>query len=411
MTTRTHHHLAPLALALALVGCGGPEEPAPPPAAEDLLAPPPEGQGVQFRMTTEIGPGVEAEHCRFVKAPPGGIHVNRDQVRYTVGSHHVLLYETRYDEIPTAKEDGTPVDTSGVFDCSDGATNGWAITKLVGGSQNADGGSVVSFPPGVAMYVRPGAVLMINAHYINASPEPLRPEVAINLYTIPEAEVEQEGDILFLYNFFIKVGAQSAGRAHMRCPAQRDITIVNVQSHMHARGVGYEASIAGGAPFYTNDRWEGVPIKSFEGGLQVKAGEVLDYHCDYRNAEERDVFQGPHSTDEMCMLLGSYYPADPATSYCSADPERPLETASLGAEWVGTGAASCAASMSCVQRALSAGADAFSPGKEAFKDLVTCVVDSDPAVSKELSSFVRCAMLSEDSERACSAEISACATR
>ncbi|UQA59492.1 hypothetical protein [Polyangium aurulentum] len=410
MTTRIHDSLAPLALALCLVGCGGAEEPAPLPA-EDLLAPPPEGQGVQFRMVTEIGPGVEAEHCRFVKAPPGGIHVNRDQVRYTAGSHHVLLYETPYDEIPTAKEDGTPVDTSGVFDCSDGASNGWAVTKLVGGSQNADGDSVVSFPPGVAMHVRPGAVLMINAHYINASSAPLRPEVAINLYTIPEAEVEQEGDILFLYDLFIKVGAQSAGRAHIRCPVRRDITIVNVQSHMHARGVGYEASIAGGAPFYTNDRWEGVPVESFEGGLQVKAGEMLDYHCDYRNAEERDVFQGPRSTDEMCMLIGSYYPADPATSYCSADPEQPLEATGLAAEWIGTGAASCAASMRCVERVLSAGLEEISPRKEAFKDLVTCVVDSDPAVSKELSSFVRCAMQNEDYERACSEEICACNAR
>jgi hypothetical protein len=405
---RTLHRLALLALAAALAGCGGEESEPLPPVTDDLLAPPPEGQGVQFRMVTELEPGVEAEHCQFVKAPAEGMYVNHDQARYTQGSHHVLLYETEYDEIPTAKLDGTPVDTSGVFDCSDGATNGWAATKLVGGSQNADGASLVAFPPGVAKYVRPGAVLLMNAHYINASPEALRPEVAINLYTIPEADVEQEGDTFLLYNAFIKVGAQSTGRAQMRCPVRSDITIVNLQSHMHARGVGFEASISGGEPIYTNDRWEGVPMKSFEGGLQVKAGEVLDYFCDYRNAEERDIYQGPRSTDEMCALLGSYYPVDPATANCSADPEQPGATRNMGGEWVGTGTVTCAATMSCVQGAFSGGGG---DQVQLLQALSTCVVDSDPAVSKELSDFLHCVFLSANPQSECIAEYSACAAK
>jgi len=397
--------LAPLALVAALVGCGGAEENNPVPADDDLLAPPAEGKGVQFRMTTELAPGVEGEHCQFVQAPAEGMYLNRDEVRYSKGSHHFLLYETSYDEIPTAKEDGTPVDTSGVFDCTDGGTNGWSVTKLIGGSQNADGASLLKFPSDVAMYVRPGAVLLMNAHYINASGETMKPQVAINLHTIPREQVKQEGDLFFLYNIFIKIDPQSTSRAHMRCPVYSDITLSNVQSHMHARGVGYEARSSSGEAFYVNDKWEGVPVKDFEGGLQIKAGDVLDYYCDYNNPEERTVFQGPRSTDEMCMLVGSYYPADPATTACAGDPENPQMTGNIGADWVGNGTATCAASMGCVQSAFS---------QSDFQSLTTCVLDADPAVSAEMSDFLRCMFLLQSGEEpmvACQAEISACAAK
>lgn len=398
--------LATMALAAGLSGCGGAEDPITPPPSDDLLDPPAAGQGVQLRMTAEVEPGIETELCQFVKAPAEGIYVNRDEVRYTPGSHHFLLYLTSYDEIPTAKEDGTQVDTSGVFDCSDGPTNGWEIEKLIGGSQNADGASMVSFPPDVAMRVPPGAVLLMNAHYINASPDPIQPEVAINLHTIPAEQVREEGDVLFLYNAFIKVGAQSSRRARLRCAVRNDITISNVQSHMHARGVGYKASLSDGVPFYENDRWEGVPVKAFEGGLQVSAGEVLDYACEFNNAGQTDVFQGPRSTDEMCMLIGSYYPADPALSRCA--PESGSAGgffANLGGEWVGDGTATCAQTMSCAQAAFST----------SFNDLQGCVVDADPAVSKEVSDFMRCVIISagggQDPATACSAEIAACAAK
>lgn len=398
---------APLLLSIAaLAGCGDAEpNPVPGPGTEELLAPPPAGEGVQFKMDTDLPAGTEGEYCMFVRGPADGMFVNHDEVRYSKGSHHVLMYETSYTEIPTAKQDGTKVDTSGVFDCSDGATNGWAVTKLIGGSQNAEGTSMVSFPPGVAMKVRPNAVLLMNAHYVNASNAPLKPEVRMNMYTIPEEEVTTEGDILFLYNPFIYVGANGEGRARMQCPIHTDITIQNVQSHMHARGVGYEARIMGEAsPFYTNAAWEGVPVKDFGDGLKVKAGSFFDYQCDYKNAGAADVFQGPRSTDEMCMLIGSYYPADPYTANCQRDTSVPVGAAVTGADWIGNGTATCADTFACVQGALIGG--------KGLKGLTVCVSDSDPSVSLEMSASIRCLFDSynagKDPAMNCQSEFAAC---
>ncbi|HVK75090.1 MAG TPA: hypothetical protein VM734_17295 [Kofleriaceae bacterium] len=367
------------------------------PTDDDLLAPPPDGQGVQFAMTTTIPAGVEGEWCQFVVAPPAEQWVARDEVRFTEGSHHVLLYETSYAQIPTAKDDGTPVDTTKVFDCSDGATNGWSVTKLVGGSQNGEGDSLLAFPDGVAMKVRAGAVLLMNAHYLNASDHDLTPEVRVNLWTRPAASITAEGDLLFLYNPFIKVPASGQGRARWRCPVHRDITIANVQSHMHKRGVGYAASVTGQAPFYENERWERVPVKRFDGGLAVAAGSTLDYHCDYTNAEARDVYQGPRTTDEMCMLIGSYWPADPRISNCTD------EVGGLGGEWIGNGTATCAATFTCLQAAF--------PRPDLIPALTDCMVAADPAVSAEASAVLRCFANQADPGAACQAEIAACTAR
>ena len=363
---------------------------------DDLLAPPPDGRGVQLQMTTTVPAGFEGEYCRFVVGPPAELWLERDEVRFTTGSHHVLVYETAYTEIPRTKTDGTAVDTSGVFDCSDGATNGWQVTKLLGGSQNGEGDSLLAFPDGVAMRVRARAVLLINAHYVNASDQALTPEVRINLWTRPAGTVTTEGDLLFLYNPLIKVPAGGSSRARWRCPVHADITIANLQSHMHRRGIGFTAR-TGERVLYQNDRWEGVPVERFAPGVTVAAGATLDYACDYQHDEGRDVYQGPRSTDEMCMLIGSYYPADPRTSGClDAD-------GGIGGEWVGNGTATCSTTFGCLQAAFGQA--------DPLPAITDCMLAADPAVAPEASALLRCFINQRDPATACQAPIAACTAR
>jgi hypothetical protein len=222
------------------------------------------------------------------------------------------------------------------------------------------------------------------------------PEVRINLWTIPPAQVTTEGDILFLYNPVIKAPALGTGRARWRCPVQHDLTIANVQSHMHRRGVGYEATVVGQAPFYSGTSWEKVVVKSFEPGLVVHAGDVLDYHCDYSNPENRTVYQGARSTDEMCMLIGSYYPADPATASCTDAQGR-----SVG-EWVGNGTATCAATLACLQ------------GASSLDAITDCMDAAAPAIAKPSSDVLNCIVnlpQGQDPAVACQAPIAACSAQ
>jgi hypothetical protein len=345
---------------------------------------------LELEMTATIPAATEVEYCKFVAIPD--TWVTRDHIEFTTGSHHVLVYQTGYTSIPTQKDNGTPVDTSGVFDCSDGATNGWSIRKLIGGSQNREGDAILRFPEGVGLHV--GGVAMINVHYVNASDEPLTTDVKISFDTMPAADIVQEGDILFLYNPLISVPANGTARAHWRCPVYSDITISNVQSHMHARGVGYEARVDSNAPFYANTHWEKVPVNSLD-GFTVKAGSKLDYYCDYQNPDARHVYQGPRSTDEMCMLIGSYYPADLRTANC-------LDEAGQlpGGDWVGQGSATCQQTMGCLQGA-----------GDNLGAVTDCVVASKADVSVELSAALRCFMTATDPLSQCGPQIQACGAK
>ncbi len=392
-------------LALLAAACGDDGESSPTP--DELLPPPPDGQGVQYKMVTSIPAGTEVEHCQFVRAPATGLNVNRDEIKFTTGSHHVLLYLTPYTDIPTANEQGVPVDTTQVFDCSDGVIFDWQVSNLIAGSQNATGESIVDFPSDVAMKVPPNAVLLMNVHYVNAQPEPIEPEVRINVHTIPDSEVREEGGMLFWFNPLIRVDPMGTGLAKMSCPLPHDVTLGNAQSHMHRRGVDYAAVRV--APdgaretIYENTAWEGVPVKAFEPGLAVAAGSRIEYFCGYQNPEARTVYQGPKSSDEMCMFIASYWPARPEVSNCAVDANDVQRTQNLNADWVGNGTDTCVQVLGCMQQ-IEQGGGFF----DFLHGLTDCVLASRPESSEVVSDGVRCILTKDDPQTECATEIAAC---
>ena len=389
--------------AQALTGCSS-DEPRTPAPQDGPLEPPASGLGIQYRMTSTIGAGQEVERCKLFVAPPEGLLVQREEVRFSPGSHHVVLYKTSYTEIPATTRRGVAVNGAEVHDCSDGAPADWDVTGIVGGSQSFEGDSFLgALPAGVALRVEPGTVLVMNTHYLNASAEELDADARINLFTMPPEEMEVEAGMMFHYNGFIRVPANGSASARMRCPVEQDISIVRVQSHMHRRGVGFAAHRVSGQDggmeeIYTSADWENVPAEEFTPPLAIKAGDALDFRCDYVNTESRDVAQGLKTSDEMCMLIGPYYPKDPRIDQCVDEQGLPAET------WIGSGAATCAAAMECFTTALFSGDG--DPGV-----LYGCVVDSCEGAADEISSFVRCEMSAGygacDAE--CDASVDGCA--
>lgn len=380
--------LLPLALVAGLSGCQS-DAAMPDPDHTHMetlppLDPPASGQGLQYKMISEIQPGQEIERCQFVVAPPEGLNVNHDEVRYTPGSHHVLLYRTPYPSIPTVDIRGQTHDTSGVFDCAQGATADWSVNGVIAGAQSFSGGSMVALPSDVAVKVPGGAVILMNTHYLNAGTKPLTAETRVNVYTIPDGQMKQEGGLLFFYNPVISIPAGSSSTARMSCSVTSDITLTNIQSHMHKRAVNYEAFLYDKSgqnkeSLYTNTDWENVPVKKFAPGKAVPAGSMFDYHCDYKNSEAHDIRQGPSTKDEMCMLIGSYYPRNPELENC----RRPT--------WYGTGNKSCNLSLGCAVAAL---------GSNNFSTVLDCVSDSCESVGKPLTDALFCVL--EQASTGCS---------
>ena len=79
-------------------------------------------------------------------------------------------------------------------------------------------------------------------------------------------------------------------------------------------------------------KWEDVPVDVFDPGLTIAGGSRIEFTCEYDNPEDRPIYQGPRTSDEMCMLIGSYYPAQPHVGACSGREDAPQETNFLGAE-------------------------------------------------------------------------------
>ncbi len=350
------------------------------------LQAPPAGQGIQYEMTGTLDPGQEIERCKLFVAPPEGLYVNKETVRYSIGSHHVLLYATGYTTFPATNRKGLPIQPETNYDCPDGAPADFEITSVVAGAQSANAANVIDLPSDTALKVAGGTVLVMNTHYLNASPKMIDTDARVNLYTVPASQVKQEAGIIFFYDPIIRVPSMASAQARMACPVNRTYTVYNLQTHMHKRGLGGAASLTDHdgnvlQELYTSDSWQNVPVKTYD-SLQIEAGQYLDYHCNYQNDEDHTILQGLTTKDEMCMLIGAYAPINAPFGYCS--PDGSSDGKGFAATFIGNGATNCMASISCLE---SAGLDINGASEDA---VYSCILDSCEKAARPFNAAVRC---------------------
>lgn len=401
--------LLPLVACSIVVACSSSSSAPSGGSGSTMLDPPASGQGIQLKMSTTIAASTEDERCQFVQTTDE-MWVNQQEIRYTPGSHHFILWQTPYTSIPTTDKAGNQVDTSAVFQCLDGPPGNWLVDGLLGGAQSPDqptfGGD---FPPGVAIHIPAGSILIMDLHVLNASTSPLDVTVLMNLDTIPHSQVKQEGGIYFFYNPFIRIPANGKSSARMSCPVPNDVTLVNGQTHMHKQGLGGVVNLEDTSgkslqQLYQTNLWTDPPVTVWHAPpMNLQAGQQIDYQCNYQNPGDTDILQGLSAkTNEMCVWTGAYYPRDTAFEYCNGSGG----WGNLGkaATFIGTGTADGPTTMSCLNGAVAA---AMTPN---FNDvLYGCVVDSCPAVSAQMTAVIRCAQSSgvANYKTACATQISA----
>jgi hypothetical protein len=378
-------------------------------ACDDIdLEPPAAGEGIQLSIAAFFSAYYESEQCKFIRVPDEGLNFNGQEMMYTVGSHHVNLHRTAFREIPTQLVDGTPflAAEGEIFDCGAkrGGVNGmFGTTGVFAGSQNPEW-APPRFPADTAIKVEGGTYLILDAHFLNPTPEGLHTCSKLNLFTIPDAEVTREADIFFWYNPFLTVPAQGQSTMTATGTIPVDIEILGaVQSHMHSRGASYVAKLYGPSGtfiqnlFETTD-WETPSPRDFAATpLLVQAGSTIEYSCNYTNTENRQVHQGLETSDEMCMFIGTYRPVNPADStpelqsaLYSLTSSAFFDLAQIGA----SGTASCAATVqcmiakSCSEDSTQAGCDG-DPDAGLSNPQQQCMTDS--CYPTEALAYLRCA--------------------
>jgi hypothetical protein len=247
---------------------------------------------------------------------------------------------------------------------------------VTGGQLRAD---AADFPEGAALAFKPGEVLLLQGHFINAGDQDEQATAHIELRTTAGESVQWRVGTYRFYNPFIYLPPHASATAAMRCHLHHDVTILAAGSHMHKRGVSYRAyfDAAGGAPapqpFYTTDDWQHPPY--WRGPLTVTAGSAIRFFCDYRNDDDGPIVQGLSADDnEMCMFSAFYVPeGDGDDDDCAS------------MDMHGTGDRSCAETNSCLLQCSPSDEPDFAAGKaDVGACWQKCIDESCPNVTGTL---------------------------
>jgi hypothetical protein len=274
---------------------------------------------VVFSMSGHVDPGGEIQDCVYMPMPAdrGDIAVNSAESHYTPGSHHFLVFRTGLTDMP----DGG------------GRVHEWGGTELISSvrgtyyeAQSPDAHR--ELPEGVAHIFKPGEILLLTAHYLNTTEAGLDVHVKFQLHPMPPEKVVHEAGSIFFYNYFITLPPRSDVTVTRTCPVSQDMNMALLWSHMHSRGVGFDAttndvdvSTRVGSLYSTTD-WSEPAARAFPADppVTVHAGSSITYSCHFHNGTANTIVQGPSAaTNEMCILHGMYWPRlDPATELCFA---------------------------------------------------------------------------------------------
>jgi hypothetical protein len=344
------------AVLILVAACGDNTDGGGPTPGGGILEPPDPDAGIQLALVHPLAPGEEIHWCKYVVLDRA-IDVGRFEHAYTEGSHHVIAYTTPFT--------AATVPLQGDFDCEGGANQTFNGVGYVGATPVGE----LALPDGVGLHFDAGAVVLLEGHYLNPTDAPLEGEVALNLFDTGSPPTQQAGT-LFFYDNNIYVPANGSATARMHCEIPQPINVISLLSHMHSRGIRYQAK-ANDIQILATDDWLNPEPMVLGTPMQLAAGTSIDYFCEFKDTTGTAVMEGPSKdTNEMCMLIGMYWPRlDFGHELCAAP----------GSGSVFDGTQTCGQTLGCMQ---NAGADALTAEQ--------CIVNTCRASSGAVNAVQGC---------------------
>lgn len=272
-------------------------------------------RGIQVRTVgTMIESGTDVEYCEVVQLPgtPDDIYyVNGFELAMSPLSHHLIV---------TALEPGSPGDQQAqVGDRTDciGAEflYGHGSVRDVFGSQQPFHEQF--FPEGVGKTLRGGQKLVFDYHYFNPTEDAVPARAALNLHVVDSIEREAYSFSFNKMSFSIPAG--QTGSTSASCTFTDDVVVSSITRHTHRWGTNFSVWFAGGERdgehIWTSRDWEHeVDFDFEEGPVTMSAGEGFRFECEFDNTTSGPLSFGLKATDEMCILFGTYWAAEPGGS-------------------------------------------------------------------------------------------------
>ncbi len=288
-------------------GAAGSAECADPPC----LAPPAEGFQIRS-MGTNIPPGDDREYCEVARlpgSPSDTYYVNRLELGLTPGSHHLIVTAI---EPGSATEAGAQVGE--VRPCSPfgGQVFGEQQSPVIGIQHKYYD---ERYPEGVGREYHGGQLIVFDLHMLNASEKQVRARAAINFYTIDAARVQRKARAFAFINYTINTPAGQKRDFLGECRFDHDLVVQKLVRHTHQWGTDYKVWYAGGDKdgqmIFASPDYE-TTDHTFESPVLMKSGSGFRFQCSYQNTTDHALAFGFLATDEMCILGGIWFVADPA---------------------------------------------------------------------------------------------------
>jgi hypothetical protein len=291
------------------------------------------GPQIALAFSGHVLPDTQLYSCTFVAMPAQPVYITGFSHTYSTGYHHLYIYETDLTSFPDSG--GTATDCYGQTDPMAHARANIYAQEVTSGS--------FTFPSGVALPSAPGQVLLVQAHYLNATANAIDASASLSI-EYATSDPGQHAGAYFFYDPFIDVGPESESTATMRCLVPSSVTVLTTVGSSHQRAIGYEAyvdtpTMVGANPYYHADGWSDALPLVFS--LPIPEGDHVRYLCTYDNSSNpTEYLQGiPAATSEQCILSGLYFP-EQGTTFDACE----------SADEMGTGTAACPATSACVAK-------------------------------------------------------------
>ena len=251
--------------------------------------------GMTMTMTNFTVPaGAEVYKCQDFGNPFGGgaVDIRHWKIAMTPGSHHMTLFNS------PGVADGS------LIECPYGGI--MAGEYSIGSQQqNADD----LFPDGVGWAIPAGMGFTMDAHYINAGTTPLVGTVSVSAGVAAPGVVTQHAGAIQLILLSIDVPPSTQPvTVGGTCTMPQDMNVYAVSPHMHYRASHFVAT-TGSKMLLTTDQWEDPQSALFLPPLQLKAGDAVNWSCNYTNETDQPLVYGASATQNvMCNTVIAFYP-------------------------------------------------------------------------------------------------------
>jgi hypothetical protein len=274
-------------------------------------------QPVTLSMTSFVVPAnTEVYKCQQFGNPFGhDVDLTKMIGTMSAGSHHFFLFNM---SAATGRNTAGPLG-----DCPGAGLEFHPFPFL----SQTPGAQTVEYGAGMGYPLVGTNGLMMNVHYLNTSGSAVTPEVTITIYPAKPGTVTTHVGTIFLNNIAISVPGNTPKSNPVSITSSdtpivdQDYTVFTNWSHMHQYAIDFTASTPAGQ-FYEETDWNepslitagsGAPGTHTATNLPMKLakGTNISWTCKYYNPTAVAMTFGDSAlTQNMCIYLGQYYPAE-----------------------------------------------------------------------------------------------------